>query len=46
MSALRRAAGNESALPHLISVPDNHADPRVRNQATAEVKKAEKALSR
>jgi hypothetical protein len=46
MSALRRAQGNEAALPHLLAVRDNHPDPAVRKQATAQVKKAEKALSR
>jgi hypothetical protein len=46
MSALRRAEGNQAALPHLIAVRDNHADPTVRKEATREVKKAEKALSR
>jgi hypothetical protein len=46
MSALRRTEGNEAALPHLVAVRDNHPDPAVRKQATAEVKKAEKAISR
>ena len=46
MSAFRRTEGNEAALPHLVAIRDNHPDPTVRKQATAEVKKAEKALSR
>jgi hypothetical protein len=46
MGALRRSEGNEAALPHLVAVRDNHSDPAVRKQATVEVKKAEKAISR
>lgn len=43
MSALRRAVGNESALPHLRQAAQS-ADPKIRRAATQAVKRAEKAL--
>lgn len=45
MSALRRTVGNGAALPHLRRIRDTHADARVRSQASAAVKKAEKSLA-
>jgi len=43
MSALRRTIGNDAALPHLRRMRDAHPDERVRQQATRQVKRAEKA---
>ena len=42
MSALRRALGNEAALPYLRSNAESHPNSQIREQAKREVKKAER----
>jgi hypothetical protein len=42
MGALRRVVGNRDALPHLRRVRDHHPEPRVREQAGQQVRRAEK----
>ncbi|HEY6278561.1 MAG TPA: HEAT repeat domain-containing protein [Streptosporangiaceae bacterium] len=44
MSALRRAVGNEQALPTLLHIAGSHADPRVRKHAAQAARRAQKAL--
>jgi hypothetical protein len=46
MSALRRAVGNDRALPTLRSLVDGSTDEPVRRQAALQVRKAEAAIAR
>lgn len=46
MSALRRVVGNEDALLLLRRLRDSHADPRVRERAARQVKRAERAAAK
>lgn len=46
MSALRRALGNEAAMPHLRRLRETHPTSKIREQARREIKKAERSLQR
>jgi hypothetical protein len=46
MNALRRAIGNDAAIPFLLRLTDPNPDENVRKQATSQLKKAQKAAAR
>lgn len=46
MSALRRVVGNDNALLLLRRLRDSHADPRVRERAARQLKRAERAAAK
>ena len=46
MGALRRVLGNDDALPHLRRGRDAHPEPRVREQAKQQVRRAESKANR
>lgn len=46
ITALRRTLGNEAALPHLRRVQDSHGEPKIRQHAIRQVKRAETTSGR